>query len=228
MVTSPLPKPRRVVYLPWRLRLWSSKVRSLYVLTLRRAWWLSARWKESGVGTEGRDVTVDLLQQIGLNLDGLGQFGVLVEQRFDVIGVLDRVQGNLGADRVGPFGGDEQCRCLDTSEHRQEQVQQYIRVGVEGLVVNDSLEEVRVAGRPENHDAEEREDEGPGPHDVAHAVGGALAQGQILLMSNAGVKMPLGLPTRSTHYAIFPPSLAQPSHCRRSRSVAALRQIAFH
>ncbi len=52
--------------------------------------------------------------------------------------------------------------------------------GVESFVMDHALQEVGVRGRPDDHDGEETEDEGPRPHDVAHAIGRALAEREFL------------------------------------------------
>jgi hypothetical protein len=51
------------------------------------------------------------------------------------------VDGHFRGDRILPLRRDQQRRGLDTGEHREEQVQQDVGAGVEGLVMQDPLQE---------------------------------------------------------------------------------------
>ncbi len=47
------------------------------------------------------DVEMDLIEQVGRALYRRGELGVLLDEAFDVIGVVGRVHGDLRGDRVG-------------------------------------------------------------------------------------------------------------------------------
>ena len=97
---------------------------------------------------------MDFFEQISVLLYLAREISVFAQEDFDVVSVLDRVQCDLGRDRVGAFCRDQECGGLHAGEHRQEEVEEDIRIWVEGSVVKDTLQDVGVQRRPDNHDGE--------------------------------------------------------------------------
>jgi hypothetical protein len=87
-------------------------------------------------------------------------------------------------DRVLPFCGNQQDSALKASEHRQEEVQQNVRVGIPASVD----EEHRIQRSPEHHEDDKAGDKPPTAHAVSHDVSGALARTERLLV----LLMPIG------------------------------------
>ena len=74
-----------------------------------------------------------IMDLAGQAFDGLGQFGVLLQQLLDPPGVLVGVKRQFRGDLVGPLGGDEENRPLQASHHRKHQIQKDVRVGIESV-----------------------------------------------------------------------------------------------
>jgi hypothetical protein len=118
-----------------------------------------------------RHMEMDLIEKVRVLLHCLCQGGVLGNQFLDVIGVVRRVNSHLRRDGIRSLGGNQKSGSLNACEHREEEVQQNVGIRIESLVMKDVLEEKGIDQRPDDHDGEEGENEGPRSHYVSHPVG---------------------------------------------------------
>ena len=81
-------------------------------------------------------------------------------------------------DGVLPFRGDKQNGALQPGQHREEQVEQDVGVGIPSL----RCQNQSINSGLDDHEADETSDEGPASHPVPHEVGGSLAFGQRVFM----------------------------------------------
>ena len=104
----------------------------------------------------------------------------------------------IASERLAAIGRADR---LHPGEHREEEVQQDEGIGIEGLVVKHALDDDDVDDGPDDHHREEAEDEGPGAHHAAHAVGGALTESELVARAHPGVLVPVRLPAGLSHGA---------------------------
>jgi hypothetical protein len=75
--------------------------------------------------------------------------------------------------------------CLNCRKHRQEQVEQDVRIRVEAL--SDARQQHRVQDYPSKQNSDEQRNKGPRPAETRHGVGSPLTEGHRLIVLNRHV-----------------------------------------
>jgi len=78
-----------------------------------------ARFEGARLRGPSGNVSMDLLEEVGVALHLFRQGSVLLHKLFDVVGVPLGVDRDLRRDRIGALGGDQQSRGLDTGQHER-------------------------------------------------------------------------------------------------------------
>ncbi len=110
-------------------------------------------------------------------------FDILFRREVRVVVVLRECCG----DSVLAFGGDEQDGALQSGKHAEEQVEQD-----EGIRVPPGADENGIKNRPQDHENNERTDEYPAAHAVAHDIRCALANAQVRFLFLVPIKASFG------------------------------------
>jgi len=123
-----------------------------------------ARFEGARLRGQGGNVSMDLLEEVGLRFTCSVREVFSFTKLFDVVGVPLGVDRDLRRDRIGALGGDQQSRGLDTGQHGEEQVQEDVagRGRTRACRWTPQIEH-RVGHRPDDHHGEKPNTKGQEP-----------------------------------------------------------------